>query len=1325
MWLTRVFLQRPTLGFVFVALTLMAGFMALRSLVVQEQPNSGLPGITVTASYSGASTTDLQTEIAQPIEDQLAGTPYLQNIQTTIESGQVSIAASFSLQSTDSENIANVEKALQAAQKQLPTTVIPTLRVANPSEPTVVSLSLVSTKYNQGALGAIANNEIVPALEQLAGVSSVNVAGTTQPAFMVTVDPHLLAANNLTLTDVVGAISPNNLRAPGGYVYQPGRETELDVRGDLPDPQSVANLPIHVTYSGTTASTGTTSGGAGSGTTGASSSGASASAGGGASGGAGASGASSSTSGASTGAGGAVTTAGAGTASSGAVPRANVTAAPLNTQGYAAPLASAAPTAAATAGSASPANAFSSISGSTGSGSTTSGTAGSTGTAGTNASNGGSSTSGSTASGGTAGTSGASGSSAGTSGTSSTATRSATTSATGTSGTTAGGAFAAPGSGTSTASTGTTSGGSTGGTSTSSLVGQSAVPNVPIDTPQTSTTTTSTSASDSGTASNTAQPSVSSSAFGSGSGTSTSSFVGALQNWAVPSADKRVGDVATVTDSTVVPRISSSQNGKQGVSLLIQKQADASEVTVSNEVINQLPALRKQFPGIDFEVAHVQSTFTEEQVESVEHTLVEGIILTAVVMLFFLGSWRNAVVVMIAIPTSLGVTLFVMNALNLTLDTISLMAMTLVIGILIDDSTVVLENVERHHADGEAPADAALNGRSEIGQAAIVITMVDVVVFLPIAFAGGQVGQNLHEFAIVITIATLTSLFVSFTITPMLAGLWSMKSTWKPWPVIQWFDRRFNGLRDRYAQKWLPGAMARPWPIVIGAIVLCVLAYLLVPTGLVGEEYIPAEDQGIIYAQVAFPAGHPLAQTEKAMARLEAATRQSITPHDLQFEISIAGAYSAPFGGFVQEGNVGQISIYLNDDRKTSTYQYITDLQDRFRHVEPSAAVTIAAATQQGGGNQQQIDELVSTSGGGDPTPYAAKVLQVLKSTPGAAGVQSSSANAAPQMEVNFNRPALQALDVTTGTAAEAVEASFGGDIATQIETPLKGLTDIEVIYPRSEQQSLQDVLNVPVRAQNGDIVRLGDVATLQYQPAPLVITRQNRQQVVHVTANVAPGYELSNVVSDFQKRLRALHLGPSVTLRPAALGQQDLLGQALVSLLTSLALSIVLVFLMIVALYNSYRTPFVTLFAIPVATIGALGALWITHNTLNLYSLIGMVLLVGLVTKNGILLVDYADTVRERGKSREEGMQEAAATRFRPILMTTIAMIAGMLPLALGLEPGAQSRASLAIVVIGGLLSSLVLTLFIVPIMYHWIAPKQLKEPTKFNQPHTAPEPA
>jgi hydrophobic/amphiphilic exporter-1 (mainly G- bacteria), HAE1 family len=1189
MWLTRVFLKRPTLVFVFIALTLIAAVMALQSLVVQEQPNSGLPGITITVGFAGASTTELQTEVAEPIEDQLAGTPYLVTQSTTIESGSVSISATFSLQSTNPENIANVEKAIQSAQRQLPAGITsPTLRVANPSEPVIVTLALLSKKYDQAELGTLANNTVVPAIEQLAGVSNVNVAGTTQPTFTVTVNPDLLAANNLTLSDVVDSITPNNVRAPGGYVYGAARETELDVRGDLATPQQVADLPIHVTYSGTT--TASSSGGAGTYASGL----------------------------------------------GGPVGAANV---PIIVVG-------ASPVPAVVGDEPRPVRSDTSF-----------------GTTGGNSA-----------------------------------------------GSAAGAALPASG--------------STANTSAS----------IPVDTPMTAQSSAGTSSNSSSTAAAAggAQPTGGASSFGSGSGVATSPFVGALQLWAVPSADRRISDVATVASSTVVPRISASQNGHPGVTLSIQKQADASEVTVSNEVLKALPGLERQFPDIQFQVAHVQSTFTEEQVEGVEHTLIEGIILTSIVMLFFLGSWRNAVVVMVAIPTSLGVTLFIMNALGLTLDTVSLMAMTLVIGILIDDSTVVLENIERHHAAGESPADAAINGRTEIGQAAIVITLVDVVVFLPLAFVGGQIGRQLNEFAIVIVVATMTSLLVSFTITPTMAGLWSLKSSWKPWKPILWFDKHFNGLRARYHEKWLPAMMARPWPVLVGAVIACILAYLLVPTGLVGEEYIPAEDQGIIYAQVAFPPGHPLTQTITAMNKLEAATKQTVTPHDLQYETTTAGAYSAAFGGFAQEGNVGQISIFLNDDRNTSTYAYVAKLLQNYQQAEPSALISVASATQQGGGNQQQIDELVSASGTDDPTPYAAKVFTALQNTPGSTGVQNSQTNAAPQMEIDFNRASLQSLDVSIGTAADAVEAAFGGDVASQIETPDRGLTDIEVMYPRTDQTTLDEVMAIPLRAENGGIVRLGDVAYLKSVPAPLIITRQNRAQVVHITGNVAPGYELSNVTNAFQKQVAALHLPKTVTIRPAAQGQQDLMGQALSALLSSLAISIVLVFLLIVSLYNSYRTPFVTLFAIPVAVIGALGALWITHNTLNLYSLLGMILLVGLVTKNGILLVDYADTVRVRdGRSREEGIQEAASTRFRPIIMTTVAMVAGMLPLALGLEPGTATRTSLAIVVIGGLLSSLVLTLFIVPIMYRWIAPKELKEETPLSsdaprKPSTGhPEPA
>jgi len=265
----------------------------------------------------------------------------------------------------------------------------------------------------------------------------------------------------------------------------------------------------------------------------------------------------------------------------------------------------------------------------------------------------------------------------------------------------------------------------------------------------------------------------------------------------------------------------------------VQKASAASEVTASDNVLRALPRIRAQFPDINFNVINVQSKYTAQQIDGVIRTLCEGIALTGIVMLFFLGSWRNAIVVLVAIPSSLCVALFAMKMMNLTIDTISLLGMTLVVGILVDDSTVVLENIERHHEMGQPPAEAAVSGRSEIGMAAIVITLVDVVVFLPIAFLQGQVGRNLAEFGIVVVISTLTSLFVSFTITPSLAGNWALKGHWKPPFFIRKFEQGFTGVRSWYAHRAFAVGFAGPYPGNRFLLGVLVGAMLLVPFGIV------------------------------------------------------------------------------------------------------------------------------------------------------------------------------------------------------------------------------------------------------------------------------------------------------------------------------------------------------------------------------------------------------------------------------------------------------------------------------------------------------------
>jgi HAE1 family hydrophobic/amphiphilic exporter-1 len=719
-------------------------------------------------------------------------------------------------------------------------------------------------------------------------------------------------------------------------------------------------------------------------------------------------------------------------------------------------------------------------------------------------------------------------------------------------------------------------------------------------------------------------------------------------------------------------------------------------VQTSNRVLAALPELRSTYPDVTFDVLNVQSTYTEQQLTGVIRTLIEAILFTGIVMLFFLRSWRNAIVVMIAIPSSLLVTLAAMKVANFTLDTVSLLAMTLIIGILVDDSIVVLENVERHFNMGETPTEAAINGRSEIGVAALVITLVDVVVFLPISFLPGSVGLFLREFGLVVTVATLTSLFVSFTITPTLAGRWALYSRWRPWGVIEAFTRQFERLREWYVIRALAWGLANARIVVAISVVSLILAFSLIPLGLVGFEYIPPVDRGELYVTITAPSGTPLDTTRRNTLAVEKVVDGG---SDLRAESSTAGAYLGQISGYIQNAAVGQIDVYLNDKRAHSTAYWASEIQSRAQKVVPGASVVAVPATDISGGNAQPLDEVIS-SVNGDPEPYAAKVTAALAATPGTVDVTTSAVADAPQFDVEFNRDRARALNASIGTASTAVEASFGGDLATQF-TGEDGLKDVIVTYPLQDQQSLSEIAAIPVRASNGSIIHVGDIARLVQTPAPPIIMRINRANVVYVGANLAPGALLSNVQRDFQRRLNALHLPSTVTVAPSAGGNEQEVASTVSGMSLALALSTVLVYLLMVALYNSYRTPFIIMFAVPVAVVGALGSLALTHQTLNLFSLIGSVLLIGLVTKNGILLVDFADMRQREGLGRIEAIKEAARERFRPIMMTTAAMIAGMIPLAFVLDPGAQAEASLGTVVIGGLSSSLLLTLLLVPVVY------------------------
>jgi hydrophobic/amphiphilic exporter-1 (mainly G- bacteria), HAE1 family len=401
----------------------------------------------------------------------------------------------------------------------------------------------------------------------------------------------------------------------------------------------------------------------------------------------------------------------------------------------------------------------------------------------------------------------------------------------------------------------------------------------------------------------------------------------------------------------------------------------------------------------------------------------------------------------------------------------------------------------------------------------------------------------------------------------------------------------------------------------------------------------------------------------------------------------------------------------------------VTQYKDISRKAFPSSVqVVVVPSTSSSGGNAQPIDFLVTDIYGGDPTAYAAKVLDLLEKTPGATNVNSSGTQLTPEISIEFNRVKAEALGVDVGQAATAAGAAFGGDVVTQFETSA-GLEQVQVIYPNNLQTNIDQLKNIPLRANNGSIVYLRDIASFVSTPTPPLMTRTDRNTVVHVDANFASNSSLSAVQNGLLKRLPSLHLPPNIVVRPAPLGQQDFMQQTLLGMGTSMIVSIILVYLLMVALYNSYLSPFIIIFSVPVAAIGAVGALMLTHKTLNLFSLIGTILLVGIATKNGILLVDYANTLRTRGKKKLEAIKESAHTRFRPIIMTSFSVIAGNIPLALSLDPGSSYRSSLGIVIIGGVFSSLVLTLVLIPNVYMWVAPSDEKFDEEQHKHDAPPE--
>ena len=400
------------------------------------------------------------------------------------------------------------------------------------------------------------------------------------------------------------------------------------------------------------------------------------------------------------------------------------------------------------------------------------------------------------------------------------------------------------------------------------------------------------------------------------------------------------------------------------------------------------------------------------------------------------------------------------------------------------------------------PKQAALNGRLEIGFAAIVLTLVDVIVFLPIAFLPGIPGLFLHEFALVVVISTLTSLIMSFTITPSLTGNWALVKDWRPPRFVARFGEKFDAVRQYYIEQLLPRAMARPYLVYIVAALSLVVAIALLPLGIVGFEFQPPQDLGEISIQLNYPTGTPLTQTRQTVLAVEHAVDQS---PDLEAETATAGTANSPLGGSQTNGAVGQDLVFLKPNRAHSTAYWVTQFEQTVDRIAPNAQPLVIPSTTYNGGVSQPVDYIITTTSSVDPSHYAPAVYRALQATPGATDVYSSASSLAPEVNITFNRNEAEALNVNIGTAADAVEAAFGGDQATQFQTA-SGIEYVQVVYPLSSQQSLAPLLSIPLTTNTGALTYVGDIATVQYIEGAPLVTRVNQRDVVHaiLTSNRA-----------------------------------------------------------------------------------------------------------------------------------------------------------------------------------------------------------------------------
>jgi HAE1 family hydrophobic/amphiphilic exporter-1 len=675
-----------------------------------------------------------------------------------------------------------------------------------------------------------------------------------------------------------------------------------------------------------------------------------------------------------------------------------------------------------------------------------------------------------------------------------------------------------------------------------------------------------------------------------------------------------------------------------------------------------------------------------------------AILLVALVMLVFLHSMRNAVIVMIAIPASLVTTFIGIHLFGFTFNLMTLLALSLVVGILVDDSIVVLENIQRHLEMGKDKRTAALEGRKEIGFTAMSITLVDVVVFLPITMVDGLVADILRQFSLVVVVSTLMSLFVSFTLTPLLVSRFGKLTHPNRKKIggriILWVEKQIDKLSQSYSilLKW--SLSHKRW-ILGTTLVLLVGSFSLVGGGFIGNEFVNMGDRGEVVVNVELPKDATIEQTNRKTQEVE---QFLLTKPEVVNVFSSMGKSDNQFAA-QGERNKAEISVKLVDksERSMNTEQFAQAAKKELQERIEGARINISNVDIMGSTSEAPIQLVLSGSNIDALMSYADTVLAKMKMVPGASDPEISIENNKPEVSVHIDKEKMMALGLRMNQVGNVIQLAFSGNSDTKLS---QGQYDYDITVKMDEfnRQSVNELQQLSFANNAGEMIRLEQFAEIERSIGPARLERKDRMSSVTVSCEVV-GRPQGTVGAEIKALVEKDPLPQGITVEYEGNMKQQ--AEAFGSMGMALIASIIFVYLIMVALYNSYIYPFVVLFSIPVAVVGALLALALTMQSLNIFSILGIIMLVGLVAKNAILLVDYTNQLKEKGYSTKDALLESGRTRLRPILMTTIAMVIGMLPLALASGAGAEWKNGMAWALIGGLTSSMLLTLVVVPVIY------------------------